>query len=80
MTTKKLKPVELEAEKIQDGAKDTKRIFNRLKYKERKVDRLLKSVDKYQTYNILYTLGTMIGTSILGMALLRYYVNKRKKM
>ena len=80
VTQKKLKPIELQAEKIKDFAKDLKKGMKNTLRAERELKRSLNEGAQTVNSSSYWTIGFMVVVTGLSMFILRTYFNKKKKM
>ena len=80
VTQKKLKPVELQAQKIEDQSKDIKKMFHRNRKKEQILDKKIQSISSVAYKMIGGTIFLMFVATGVSMFTLRFYFNKKKKM
>ena len=80
VTQKSLKPIELQAEKLKDFARELKKTMKHFLKAERMLKREVKESSSSLNSTSYTSIGVMILTTILSVLILRTYFNKKKKM
>ena len=80
ITTKKLKPVELQAQKIEDMSVELKKIFNFANMRDGQLKYQIDRSNRALYLTGLIAIGAMIGATVISSLALRFYFNKKKKM
>ncbi|CAI2380640.1 unnamed protein product [Moneuplotes crassus] len=80
VTQKKLKPIELQAQKLEDFAKELKRIMKHFLRAERILQRTLRDHSSSIAPAGFVCIGIMVVSTLLSLFILRTYFNKKKKI
>lgn len=80
VTQKKLKPMELQAQKIQDFSTELKKTMKQSLRAERELKREVNESSKNLSFNSYLSIGVMVVATLLSSFILRTYFNKKKKM
>ena len=80
VTQKKLKPVELQATKIEDQSRELKKYYHANKKREQILASKLQWITTHQYRLIGGTIFLQLVTTVLWVFVLRYYFNKKKKI
>ena len=80
VTQKNLKPIELQAEKLKDFARELKRTMKHFLREERMLKKAVNESSASLNSTSYTSIGMMIVTTLFSMVILRSYFNKKKKM